>query len=197
MTDGIDQVQRLLVYGADPKKITLDGLSLGGAVATMVAYHFYQNDKDVSVSLSNDRSLATLDAAAAGMLAPNLPGPLGDALFASSASTSWSVMKPTGWVVDVAKAYKAIPAENKFYMVVAKAKDYPGKPSLGDGVIAHRASLHKGVKDDEKKKGICTGHKVLAYGMFGHNQSRRALISKDNPHISGQDLYEQFVMRNR
>ena len=58
VTDGIAQVQRVLDLGANPKNITLDGLSLGGGVADLlVAYHFHQLGKQVY--LWNDRSFAT------------------------------------------------------------------------------------------------------------------------------------------
>lgn len=54
VTDGIAQVQRVLDSGVD-SKITLDGLSLGGGVATMVASHFHKLSKPIY--LWNDRSL--------------------------------------------------------------------------------------------------------------------------------------------
>ena len=156
VTDGIAQVQRLLDAGVNPKNITLDGLSLGGAVATMVAYHFHQHGKQVH--LWNDRSLSSLSKVAARMLAPTLPGLVGDIAGASSESSAWSAMKLTGWEVDVASAYHAIPNEFKGYMVVAKQSNH----SYGDGVIPHKASLHKGVRTSEKIAHSETGHKVLA-----------------------------------
>jgi pimeloyl-ACP methyl ester carboxylesterase len=192
VTDGIAQVQRLLDDGADPKKITLDGISLGGAVATMVASHFH--NRNLRVSLWNDRSLATLSKAAAGMIAPALPGLLGDACFESSATTSYSVMKLTGWDVDVATAYNAIPAEYKAYMVVAEKSQL----STGDGVIAHKASLHSGVSANESNQHINTGHIVYSDSVYGgHNVSRRDLVSENASSITGQRLYENFVQRNR
>lgn len=194
VTDGIAQVQRLLDLGVHSKNITLDGLSLGGGVATMVAYHFHQQEKPVY--LWNDRSFASLSKAAAGMLAPSLPGLADDIVNSSFESSSWSIMKPTGWDVDVASAYKAIPNEFKGYMVVAKKSEH----SDGDGIIAHRASLHKRVRAFEKQAHAETAHKVLArsnlYGG-GHNMPRNMLISKNNPRETGQDLFEHFEMKKR
>ena len=192
VTDGIAQVQRLLDLGVNSKSITLDGLSLGGGVATMVAYHFHQLKKPVY--LWNDRSLASLSKTAAGMLAPTLPGLIDDLVNYSLECTSYSVMKPSGWDVNVANAYKAIPSEYKGYMVVAKQSPI----SDGDGVIPHKASLHKGVRAFEKTHSE-TGHKVLAqFSMYGgHNMGRRELVSKNNQKETGQDLFEQFEMKKR
>jgi hypothetical protein len=193
VTDGIAQVQRLLDLGVTPKNITLDGLSLGGGVATMVAYHFHQLGKQIY--LWNDRSFASLSKAAAGMLAPTLPGLADDLVNSSCESTLWSVMKSTGWDVDIANAYKAIPSEFKGYMVVAKKSNN----SNGDGVISHKASLHKGVRAFEKQTHSETGHKVLAqFNLFGgHNMPRMSLVSKNNIHETAQDLFEQFELKKR
>ena len=80
-------------------------------------------------------------------------------------------------------------------MVVAKKSDH----SNGDGVIAHKASLHKGVRASEKQAHSETGYKVLAQSnMFsGHNAPRRNLVSKNNPNVTGQDLFEQFELKKR
>ena len=44
---GIVQVQRLLDQGIPPSKIVLNGFSLGGAIATLVAEHFHQSGKNI------------------------------------------------------------------------------------------------------------------------------------------------------
>ncbi|KTD10765.1 hypothetical protein Lgra_1731 [Legionella gratiana] len=194
VTDGIAQVQRLLDSGVDSKKITVDGLSLGGGVATMVASHFHNIGKPVY--LWNDRSFASISKAAAGVVAPEVDNIFGEVLATSCESASWSLMKPAGWEVNVAKAYNAIPDEYKNHMYVAKKSNR----SYGDGVIAHRASLHEGVKQDEKKRGIRTGHKVYAQNGFfggGHNMSRSDLVSAENTFLSGQDQFETFIRNHR
>lgn len=187
VTDGIAQVQRLLASGVDSKKITVDGLSLGGGVATMVASHFHKIGKPIY--LWNDRSFASISQAAAGMVAPEAKNIFGEALEISIESSSWSLMKSAGWDVNVVKAYNAIPDAYKSYMYVAKKSDR----SYGDGVIAPQASLHEGVQQEEKKKATKTGHEVYAKGMFGHNMPRHALRSAENPSLSGQDHFEKFV----
>lgn len=194
VTDGIAQVQRLLDKGVDSKKITLDGLSLGGGVATMVAAHFHQLGKPVY--LWNDRSFASISKAAAGMVAPESEGIFGNAFGTSLETSSWSVMAPAGWDANVAKTYNSIPVEYKGHMYVAKKSN----KSYGDGVIAHRASLHRGVKPYEKTYGLKTGHKVYAQSrMFGggHNMQRSDLVSAEDQRLSGQDVFESFVRSHR
>ena len=193
VTDGIAEVQRLVDAGVNPHHITLDGISLGGGVATMVASYFHL--AGVQVYLWNDRSLSSLSATAARMLAPNLNGAADDIVGALYSCSSWSIMKPVGWDADVASAYAAIPAEFKGYMVVAKES----AASVGDGVIPHKASLHRGVRAAEKAAHAETGHKVLAVGFYhgGHNMQRAELISKANSAESGQDLFENFVLQHR
>jgi pimeloyl-ACP methyl ester carboxylesterase len=193
ITDGIAQVQRLLDKGIDSKRITLDGLSLGGGVATMVASHFHNIGKPIY--LWNDRSFASISKAAAGMVAPETTTIFNENLAVSFETSSWSLMMPAGWDVDVAKAYNAIPSEYKSHMYVAKKSDN----STGDGVIAYRASLHKGVSECEKKRGMATGHKVYAKGgLFGgHNMSRGELISAEDASLSGQDQFEKFIKNQK
>lgn len=191
ITDGIAQVQRLLDNGVKSERILLDGISLGGGIATMVAKHFHKNG--YPLYLWNDRSFASISKAAAGILAPTLPSIISYPIEASFETSSWSVMKPNGWDRNISSAYRYIPDSYKNYIVVARKSEQ----SSGDGVISHQASLHKAVRREEKKKGVLTGHKVLAQNSFfgGHNSDRRALISKDNPKQNGQELFEHFAMR--
>lgn len=193
ITDGIAQVQRLLDAGVDSRKITLDGISLGGGIATMVAHYFHQQGK--TVYLWNDRSFASLSKAAAGIFAPKSKG-ISSAFATSSLQASAAcVMIPAGWEVDVAKAYNDIPREYKSHMYVAKQS----AQSNGDGVIADLASLHKGVKPFEQEKGFNSGHKMLAkVGNFGgHNLPKAKLQSKEYPGLNGQDLFDQFIRSHR
>ena len=191
VTDGIAEIDRLLKNGVNPENITIDGISLGAAIATMVAAYFHQHGK--CVYLFNDRSLSRISAAAAGMLAPTFRWPFGDIAFSSTETTTWGVLKATGWQENLADAYNSIPAQYKTHMYVAKASE----ESIGDGVIAHPASLHVGVKRHEKEKGINTGHKVYARFYAGHNQSRHDLDCKESEAKNGQEVYENFVLRKK
>jgi len=188
ITDGIAEVQRLIDNGVNPENILLDGHSLGGGVATKVAEHFH--GLKARVSLWNDRSFATLTKAAAGILAPTLPGILDDAVQTSFASTTWSVLESTGWNVDAASAYKRIPGKYKSYIVVDNTQSR-------DGVISQQASLDETVKKDEQRKNMITGHSVLAPHFFngGHNLRRKDLISEKDPNQTAQDLYIDFARK--
>jgi len=192
ITDGIAQVQRLIAKGINSEKIMVDGISLGGVVATMVASHFHK--AGLPIYLWNDRSLSKISKAAAGFVTPELSGIFGDPIASSLESSSWSVLKPAGWEADAAKAYNEIPEKYKAYMFVAKKSER----SKGDGVIAPRAALHEGVKAFEKKGQFRTANKVLSYSLFGgHNDARVDLISADNPEINGQMIFDSAVRRNR
>lgn len=192
VTDGIAQVNRLLDLGVAPEKITLDGISLGGAVATKVAEYFHDQNKHVY--LWNDRSLASLSKVSAGYVVPECAGQPAKLCFSSLENTFFSILKPNGWEADIAAAYRRIPEEYKGYMVVAK-KSFR---STGDGVIHHKASLHYGVKEKEKWTGQKTGQKVLSLSLFGgHNEPRKNLVSKEDPTINAQTLFENFVLRQK
>jgi pimeloyl-ACP methyl ester carboxylesterase len=198
VTDGIAQVQRLLDDGANPQHITLDGHSLGGGVATLVAHHFHK--MNMPVYIWNDRSFSSLSYAAAGIIAPEVSGILGRVLLESLHASSASTLSSTQWEVDVANAYKAIPTQYKGYMVVAKktSPENQNYYSSGDGVIVHQGSLHKAVRAAEKKEGVTTGYKVLAArGFMGHNLGRSLLRSKTNYQENGQVIFENFARRNR
>lgn len=189
VVDGIAQVQRLLDEGVDPEKITLDGLSLGGAVATMVAKYFHDQEK--KVYLWNDRSLSSLLKAANKMiLDEDSTHPL---IVNCSTSITSSLFKMTAWEENIASAYNSIDEKYKRYMVVAKESEQ----SYGDGVIPHSASLHKGVRAFEKSQHINTGYKVLSMFGPGHNRVREHLVNKDNHAQTAQNLYEDFVCSHK
>lgn len=182
VVDGIAQVERLIAEGVQPEKIILDGISLGGAVATMVAKYFH--DAGQKVYLWNDRSLSSINKAAGGILLKENY----EASKTAFSSISYS-LHFSGWEEDIAKAYQSIPAAYKRYMVIAKASE----ACAGDGVIAHNASLHKGVRAGEKEKGINTGYKV--FSLFpGHNAAREKLFYKEDKNKNGQQLFEEFVL---
>ncbi|MBA3660300.1 MAG: alpha/beta hydrolase [Gammaproteobacteria bacterium] len=209
VNDGIAQVQRLLDHGVDAKKITLDGLSLGGAVATLVAKHFH--DQKQRVYLWNDRSLSSISKAATGLfLLSDLPPMLQDTSAALTHSSFSLALKSSKWEVNVADAYQRIPQAYKGYMVVAKKSDPSDTNKLqsnGDGVIHPTASLHAAVKVKEKSDHASTCHKMLAqHSIFvggqtkqlgGHNLARDQLISKDNPTETGQHVFENFIRNHR
>jgi len=180
VTDGIAQVNRLRSNGVPANHIVLDGLSLGGAIATMVASYFH--DHGFPVYLWNDRSFAKLSGAAAGMVFP------GESFLIESSVRF--TLQSAKWEADVAEAYQKIPAAYKGYMFVVQ-----------DGVIASNASLHKAVKHQEKIAGQKTGHKFYANSEVGHNVPRSQLffngVNKIANKVTGQDVFENFVLSHR
>lgn len=202
--DGIAQVQRLLDNGVKPQNITLEGHSLGGAVATLVAKHFY--DHGIKLYLFNGRSFSTLTNAACGLVEIRA-GRVASAL-------SYLVIKPTlelaGWEMDAASAFKALPAQNKDYVVAKASKavikerreqlSKEGVTSLEsfgeDGIIHHRASLHAALKEErqqekkeiedflkkenvvlpqDKLKAIKNRHKMHADLVYSQNEKQIAI----------------------
>ena len=184
MTDGIAQVNRLLLEKKiSPDNILLDGHSLGGSVAVMVAKHFH--DKGIKVYVWNDRSFSSLARAAGGIVA-NVVTTLPES---SLACSSYSILKPLGWQVDAANAYKKIPYTHKGYMVVDKAS----ARGEGDAVISQKASLHEGVRKAEERSGHNTGYSFFHRSQPGHNLSRKSLKQCDEPQTNAQTVYENFV----
>ncbi|MDP3562104.1 MAG: alpha/beta hydrolase [Legionellaceae bacterium] len=181
VTDGIAQVQRLLAAGVNSENILLDSESLGGAIATMVAFHFYE--KKTPVYLFNSRSFSSLSLTAVEMQTPMLPTPIKYFLRRIIASM--------GWEADVAAAYKQIDEKYKRYLVVAK----PSEKSTGDTIIPHDCSLHRAVREDEKTKQQLTGYKVLAQGVdnVGHKDKRDNLILKNNRQETAQSMFLFFA----
>jgi len=186
--DGIAEVQRILDKGILPKNIVLDGVSLGGAVATLVAKHFH--GKGFKINLFNDRSFSSISSTAVNMILRE------DSVISRSCkSCASSTLFVSDWEMNAAAAYKTIPAAHKGYMfVIEKNKAYP--QNQGDGVIPHKSSLHVAVAKTEGQ-----GDKVWpmltssACFFGGHNAHRVNLISKDNPEKTGQDVFEEFVLR--
>lgn len=189
VTDGIAQVQRLLDSGVDSKKITLDGFSLGGAVATLVASYFHKNGKPVY--LWNDRSFASLSGAALGIVEIQTIG----LLSTLAILPVWGALTSAKWEVSVVQAYLSIPDEYKAHAYIAKKSEC----SLGDGVIADTINLHHSVKIDEKKRGVNTGYKMYAQNTLfgrGHNRNRIHLTSADNPDETAEDVFVNFMRRH-
>lgn len=194
VTDGIAQVQRLLDKGVKSHKITLDGLSIGGGVATLVAAHFHRRKQPLY--LWNDRSFAVISKETARIFAPETRGIFRAAYTESLAVSSFNLIAPAGWEVNVAKAYNSIPAQYKGHCYVAKKS----AKSFGDGIVDDPASLHQSVKQHESQNNINTGHKVYARSnrfRCGHNMPRSKLIDAKDHDLSGQAVFEAFVKNHR
>lgn len=239
VVDGIAQVQRLLSMGADPEKITLDGISLGAAVATFVASFFHH--KKQRVYLWNDRGFASLELLVKEVLRYQLPEFLGALCDYPLTLIAESIVRKKRWGIEVAAPYLSIPDPYKGHLFIEKKSFEVGVfsnneffasaildssvldhelfsryrmpqdgryvttcyRSEGDDNIPHRVSLHKVIKEEESKRHVKTGYKVIAHCSFfpdetcGHRALRKQLISKEDLSKTGQDMFEEFVLSHK
>lgn len=168
VTDGIAQVQRLLDQGYKPDHIILHGFSLGGAVASCVAFHFHQ--LGIQLNLFNERSFSTVSNSVVGWIRTSLTTGHQESLFRIMLGY---IFKPVimfalalvKWDIDAISAYQQIPAENKRHLVVRSAKQdrniiLPQEASVlsngnpvqvkDDIVISHYASIHAALKPERR-----------------------------------------------
>lgn len=154
VTDGIAQVQRLLDQGVSPQNITLKGNSLGAGIASLVAYHFHQQEKPVNIF--NCRSFSSITNFLIGQIrtAGSLTGhkeSFGNKIL------GW-ILKPlikvlvslTQWEINADDAFKAIPDEYKEYILVRTEKKNRNDDVWDDPVIPHYTSIHAALKDERQ-----------------------------------------------
>lgn len=173
---GVAQVKDLIKAGAKPENIVLDGHSLGGAVATLVAAQLHK--EGLKVHLINGRSFSKLSTEAdlllnkhAGLLAGEMQGkknPDGTvkenakikALGPILGKIAKAGIKAAGLEMNAAKAYKSIPDEYKTCYFAQK-----------DEIIPYKASLAKavGIKKDDESKGFLCAERVIPQ-QGGHNK---------------------------
>ncbi len=151
---GIAQVERLLKQGVKPENIVLDGISLGGAVATLTAAHFHNlkpPQGPVRVRLINERSFGKLSSEAAAMASHVLTGKLAVLIpFVSP------LIKLTGMEMDAAKAYKSIPDEFKTCLFADKDEVIPYKVSLAKAVGVKKVNPDKCLENCEHGTDLST-----------------------------------------
>ncbi|HAU1636775.1 TPA: Dot/Icm T4SS effector SdbA [Legionella pneumophila] len=209
--DILAQVQRLISLGADPRNICLDGMCIGGAVATIAAAKLHE--KGMKVKLNNERSFTSLSSLVFGFIVPELQtanwwSPLTYGRFVL-AGVVYVLLTPliwmAGWPVDVTKAWNRIPAQDKMYSVV-RDKDN----GLYDGVIhdhfcsiaalvdsqinsiLYKLSTDQPLTEEEKQ--------ILCDDQFSHHFKPSQSVLKNpkykGPHfISRQDLVAELGHR--
>lgn len=187
VTDGIAIVQRILDRGVLPKFIILDGLSLGGGIATLVAKHFH--DQGSKVNLFNDRSFSSISSAATHMLKHMIFKEITPMKEFLMETTSYCSVRTVNWQINAARAYESIPAANKAYMFVTDEAKFAG--NMGDGVIPQKSSLHDALKNS---KGRGDKFYMMTSKMFpGHNASRKHLQSAMVEGLNGENVFDSFV----
>jgi len=187
VTDGIAEVQQILDRKVLPKHIILDGLSLGGGVATLVAKYFH--DQGIKINLFNDRSFSSISSAGAHMIVRRELSPIAEYSLESTAS---SLVYFSGWQINAARAYATIPSANKAYMYVTD--DMSLKGNQGDLVIPEKASLHESLKNSPAKQGEF--YKMTCMLMRGgHTSARQDLHHVTDEELNGQKVFDGFVAR--
>lgn len=141
--DGIAQVQRLLDQGVSPENITLNGLSIGGGVATCVAWYFHQQGK--KVNLFNDRSFAS----SLKLVLSHVEGiPILGGILSLLCTL---IMFNSAWYASIAELFQDIPGEFRDYMLVRTPRAKRTAESQDDLSIPHEGSLHRGLRDGRRQ----------------------------------------------
>ena len=152
--DAVDQAERLILSGANPEYICLDGHCIGGVVATLAAEILRQRGYNVKVI--NDRSFQSLPNFLAGYLFPepneSLFNPivliryvLGSLVYVSM----WVILWLSHWEMDAASAWKNIPDKDKTYVVAHEMQGDELLPS--DGIVHSWVTIAALEKNPDKE----------------------------------------------
>lgn len=159
INDAMAQAQRLIKLGVKPENIAFEGMSLGGAIATITAARMH--DQGFKVSLYNERSYRSLIRLMIGYIMPksdsNPWNPLTWLKYIAVGLT-YLFLAPIiwmeGWHLDAASAWDRIPMEYKDYSV---ARNHTNPEQHDDDDLVHDsfssiASLMAERLEDVKKK---------------------------------------------
>lgn len=160
--DTLAQVQRLLDSGAKPENIGLEGMSLGGAIATIAAAKLH--DSGLSVKLYNERSFRSAPRLVSGYVLPpdncNRWNPINWIRYLFAGLT-YIVLLPVMWIVgwhmDAGSAWKRIPQADKEYAIARnQTPDLPHNDEIIHDSWASIGSLvdeHKAQIEDKQQSG--------------------------------------------
>lgn len=156
VTDGIAQVQRLIDQGVSPENIILNGHSLGGAIATLVAKHFHGLKQPIN--LFNSRSFSSITDFLVGYIRLLGKPKLGHKERLGGIVLGWLakpiikfVVSLVNWEIDAGSAFKKIPEAYREYIVVRTNKKNREK-AMDDAVIPHYASIHKALSAERRDR---------------------------------------------
>ena len=191
VTDGITQVQRLLDNKASSNNIIIHGYSIGGAVATKVAEYF--SNKNITLTLINERSFSSLSAAAEGILRNNLTGLLAQLPSSIRIFGISTALQYLEWEVDVVEAFLKHPKDRKLLLAIFPDNWSGGK--FGDGVIPHDASLITKVEktNAHSKQNCILLDTKNSPNQIGHALRLTQLFNKENMEQSGKQVVNNFI----
>ncbi len=159
INDALAQAQRLLELGVRPENIAFEGMSLGGAVATIAAARMH--DQGFKVSLYNERSYRSLIRLMIGYIMPKSDSSLWNPITwfkYIAVGLTYLFLAPIiwleGWHLDAASAWDRIPMEYKDYSV---ARNHTNPEQHDDDDLVHDsfssiASLMAEHLEEVKKK---------------------------------------------
>lgn len=139
VNDALAQAQRLLESGVKPEHIAFEGMSFGGAIATLTAATMH--DYGLRVKLYNERSYRSLFRLIVGYIMPeansNPWSPL-NWLKYSVVGLTYLFIAPliwiAGWHIDAASAWDRIPLAYKTYSV---ARNHENPEQYDDDDLVH------------------------------------------------------------
>lgn len=159
INDALAQAMRLIEFGAKPENIAFEGMSMGGAIATISAARMHANG--MKVKLYNERSYRSLVRLVVGFIMPkddsNPLNPINWLRYLIVGLTYTlvaPVMVALGWYINAASAWNRIPLEYKNYSV---ARNHQNPGHFDDDEYVHDsyasiASLVEENKVEVKKK---------------------------------------------
>ena len=155
VTDVMAQVKNLLAMGAKPENIGVEGMCLGGAVATLSAARLH--NEGLKINLYNERSFRSISRSLAGTLLPGVDRSLWNPiswLQYLTAAVVFVVCAPfiwlAGWSMDVGSAWDRIPEANKSYSVVRNIHDADPNAKKEDGIIEDRLASLASLVDENR-----------------------------------------------
>jgi pimeloyl-ACP methyl ester carboxylesterase len=164
--DGVAVVRRLLDQGIPPEKITLDGHSLGGVVATLVAKYLY--DRGIHVKVFSDRSLSSTTHFVVALIR-GLGYRDGYHTSLIGRTLGWIAypfiklaVSLVDWDMEAGKVFRSLPPANREYFVLRSTKyerNDPAvandqlqqdvfSPAIDDHVIRYWASVHAALRGE-------------------------------------------------
>ena len=161
INDALAEVDRLLALGAKPENIGLEGMCLGGAIATIAAARLHEQGQHVK--LYNERSFRSIPRFINGYLLPeansSLLNPI-NWLRYSLVLISTIIVIPliclAGWWMDAGSAWDKIPASDKNYSVIRNPHDADPKAPKVDGVVEDSWASIASLMDEKREKIIET-----------------------------------------
>ncbi|WED42979.1 alpha/beta hydrolase family protein [Legionella cardiaca] len=161
VNDTLAQAQRLMELGVKPENIAFEGMSFGGAIATISAAKMHDNG--FKVHLFNERSYRSLVRLMIGYIMPrsdsNPWNPLNWLKYLAvglAYITVAPVIRLAGWHIDAASAWDRIPYTHKSYAV---ARNHKNPEQYDDDEFVHDSYSSIASLMDQRREEVKQKHK--------------------------------------